>query len=330
MPSLDQRSTEPRGAAPPEAVIRADGLRKVYRDGTVAVDRLDLSVHRGEVLALLGPNGAGKSTTAGMLTTGVVPTSGHAWVAGTDVVAHPAAARRDIGIVPQVNTLDRSLTVRENLVFHGRFFGMRAADARRAADVQLERVALTHVAAKPVITLSGGMAQRLMIARAILHRPAALFLDEPTTGLDPQSRIALHEIVRELRAAGQTIMLITHDMDEADELADRVAIVDHGRLLALGRPAELKRSVDADVVVTVAADAEPVTLAALLTDEVPGVRGAQPLDDTVLLTVRGGRAVFPEIAAAITRAGLTLRDLHVDEPTLETVFIHLTGKELRD
>ena len=333
MSSLDQCSAgPPAGASPPtEAVaVRAEGLTKVYPDGTAAVDGLDLSVHRGEVFALLGPNGAGKSTTVGMLTTGVVPTSGRAWVAGIDIVDQPTAARRNIGVVPQLNTLDRSLSVRENLVFHGRFFGMRAAHARREADVQLERVTLAHVADKPVTGLSGGMAQRLMIARAILHRPAVLFLDEPTTGLDPQSRIALHEIVRDLRAAGQTILLITHDMEEADHLADRVAIIDHGRLLALDTPEALKRSVDADTVVAVTADTEPTVLAARLRDEVPGVRDIHVIDEVVLLIVQGEHAVFPAVAAAAARANITLRDVRVEEPTLETVFIRLTGKELRD
>src|SRR4051812_38655756 len=193
-------------------MVQAEGLSKTYPDGTRAVDGLDLSVDGGEVFALLGPNGAGKSTTVGMLTTGVAPPAGRARVNGIDVADRPAEARRHLGVVPQRNTLDRSLTVRENLVFHGRFFGMRTAEARREADRRLEQVSLGEVAAKPVDGLSGGMAQRLMIARAIMHEPAVLFLDEPTTGLDPQSRIALHEIVRELRATGQTIVLITHDM----------------------------------------------------------------------------------------------------------------------
>jgi len=294
------------------------------------VDGLDLSVRRGEVFGLLGPNGAGKSTTVGMLTTGVVPTAGRAWVAGIDVVAQPAVARQHIGVVPQHNTLDRSLTVRENLVFHGRFFGMRTARARAQADVVLERVALAHVADKPVPALSGGMAQRLMIARAIMHRPAVLFLDEPTAGLDPQSRIALHDIVRELNAAGQTVLLITHDMEEADQLSDRVAIIDHGRLLALDTPAALKRSVDAGTVVKVAADAEPAALAALLQAAVPGVRDAHALENAVLLTVGADHAVFPALAAVAERDHLALRDVRIDEPTLETVFIRLTGRELRD
>ena len=331
MQALAQHPGRPPVTAPPDdAAVRTDGLAKTYSGGVAAVEGLDLTVRGGEVLALLGPNGAGKSTTVGMLTTSVVPTAGRAWVAGVDVVAQPALARRNIGVVPQHNTLDRSLNVRENLAFHGRLFGMRAASARSEADALLERVALTHVAGRPVAELSGGMAQRLMIARAIMHHPAVVFLDEPTAGLDPQSRIALHDLVRELNASGQTILLITHDMAEADQLSDRVAIIDHGRLLALGRPGELKRSVAADTVVKVAAATDPAALAALLRAEVPGARDAHVLNDAVIVTVRGNHAVFPAVAAAAERAHLTLRDVRVDEPTLETVFITLTGKELRE
>ncbi|HST80881.1 MAG TPA: ATP-binding cassette domain-containing protein [Kineosporiaceae bacterium] len=318
------------GGAPTEAAVRTVGLRKTYPDGTTAVHDLDLEIRQGEVFALLGPNGAGKSTTVGMLTTSVLPSAGQAQVAGVDVIRRPAIARRGIGVVPQRNTLDRSLSVRDNLIFHGRFFGLRTAEARIEADRRLEQVALTAAAGKAVDALSGGMAQRLMIARAVLHRPAVLFLDEPTTGLDPQSRLAVHEIVRDLQAAGQTIVLITHDMLEADQLADRVAIIDHGRLLALDTPAALKRSMDADTVVSVASDADPAALAALLTREIPGVGDHHLRSDSVLLTVRGSDHLFTSISSAATDAGLTLRDIRIEDPSLETVFIQLTGKDLRD
>jgi ABC-2 type transport system ATP-binding protein len=243
-------ATAPGSAVPPvdvaDAAVLTDGLGKTYPDGTVAVADLSLAVRRGEVLVLLGPNGAGKSTTAGMLTTTVRHTAGRAWVAGVDVAAAPARVHRHIGVVPQRNTLDRRLNVRDNLIFHGRYFGMRAAAARAAAGQLLEQVRLADAAGKRVDELSGGMAQRLMIARAIMHGPEVLFLDEPTAGLDPQSRLAVHDIITGLRAAGQTIVLITHDMTEADSLADRVAIIDHGRLLVLDTPAALKRMVRVD------------------------------------------------------------------------------------
>ncbi len=315
---------------PVTAPIHADGLTKVYGGQAVAVDGLGLSVARGEVFGLLGPNGAGKSTTAGMLTTTIVPTAGRAWVEGVDVAARPALARLHIGVVPQRNTLDRRLTVRDNLVFHGRFFGIPAAAARREADTLLDRFSLGHVARKPVPVLSGGMAQRLMIARAIMHQPAVVFLDEPTAGLDPQSRLAVHDIVRELRGEGRTVLLITHDMDEADRLSDRLAIIDHGRILALGTPAELKAAASEGAVVKVAADGDPEVAARLLPPEMPGAPPARVVGGAVMLTLAGDHADVPAVVAAAGRAGLTLRDVRVEEPTLETVFISLTGKELRD
>jgi len=238
-------------AGPPDAVIHTEDLTKVYQ-GTdfAAVDRLNLDVFGGEIFGLLGPNGAGKTTTAGMLTTRVVPTSGRAFLAGIDIAAHPALAKQLSGIVSQQNTLDRQLTVWENLYFHGRLFGINAKQSRATSDELLELFQLTKWAEASVFALSGGMAQRLMVARAIFHRPAVLFLDEPTAGLDPQSRLALWDTLGELNRAGQTILLTTHYMEEADKLCERVAIMDHGRVLALGTPAELKQSVDAVVNIT--------------------------------------------------------------------------------
>jgi ABC-2 type transport system ATP-binding protein len=320
----------PLGAAADAAVL-TESLGKTYPGGTVAVADLNLVVRRGEVLGLLGPNGAGKSTTAGMLTTTVRPTAGRAWVAGVDVAAAPARVHRHIGVVPQRNTLDRRLNVRDNLIFHGRYFGMRPGVARTTASRLLEHMSLADAAGKRVDELSGGMAQRLMIARAIMHQPEVLFLDEPTTGLDPQSRLAVHDIITSLQAAGQTILLITHDMTEADALADRVAIIDRGRLLALDTPAGLRRSVRGGTVVTVTADGtSPAALAAALAAGMPGARDTRPLGDTVMLTVDDGQPVLPAVLAAAEASHVRLREVRVDPPSLETVFIQLTGKELRE
>src|SRR6202453_1295880 len=252
------RSADPDGSS---AIIRTAGLTKVYAGSDLrAVDGLDLVVEQGEIFGLLGPNGAGKTTTAGMLTTRVIPTSGRAFVGGIDVVSHPALAKQILGIVSQQNTLDRQLSVWENLYFHGRLFGISARESRRIATDLLVQFHLEKWSDASVYALSGGVAQRLMVARAIFHRPAVLFLDEPTAGLDPQSRLALWDTLRELHRDGETIMLTTHYMEEADKLCDRVAIMDHGRILALDTPADLKRSVGADTIVTVKSDGDPEAL----------------------------------------------------------------------
>jgi ABC-2 type transport system ATP-binding protein len=311
-------------------VILTSGLTKVYPGGITAVDGLDLAVRRGEIFGLLGPNGAGKTTTVGMLTTRVVPTSGTAFVGGVDVIAAPAMAKQAIGVVPQTNTLDRSLNVRENLEWHGRYFGMGAKASRAAADELLEKFRLTDRAGADTMALSGGMAQRLMVARAILHRPRILFLDEPTAGLDPQSRLALWEILGELHRDGQTILLTTHYMEEADQLCERVAVMDHGRILALDTPAELKRSLGADTVVRVTAEGDLDVLAAKLRQDVEGATDASVVDGRVSVFLAGSAGVLPRVIAAGEAAGFVVTDISITEPTLETVFIRLTGKDLRD
>ncbi len=314
-----------------EEIIRTAELTKVY-PGTdfAAVDRLDLRVHAGEIFGLLGPNGAGKTTTAGMLTTRVVPTSGSAFVGGIDIVAHPALAKQLIGIVSQTNTLDRQLNVWENLYFHGRLFGIPAAESRRVADELLEQFQLAKWAKASVFALSGGMAQRLMMARSIFHRPAVLFLDEPTAGLDPQGRLALWEVVGELNTEGQTVLLTTHYMEEADQLCDRVAIMDHGKILALDTPEALKQSVGADTLVTVKAAGGADALSALFSRELPEVTRTRAVDGGVELHVKGAERLVPRVVGAAERGGVEVMDLSVSEPSLETVFINLTGKELRE
>jgi ABC-2 type transport system ATP-binding protein len=314
-----------------ETIIETIELTKVYEGSDFrAVDDLDLTVHRGEIFGLLGPNGAGKTTTAGMLTTRVIPTSGIARVAGVDVVAHPALAKQSVGVVSQTNTLDRQLTVWENLYFHGRLFGMGAAVSRRTADELLEQFQLSRWAKASVYALSGGMAQRLMVARSIFHRPAVLFMDEPTAGLDPQSRLALWDILRDLHAAGQTILLTTHYMEEADLLCERVAIMDHGKILALDTPEGLKRSVGIDTIVTVKASGDQERLAATLEAALDGVTRTRPTDHGVELHVQGSERLLARTVAAAEDAGFEVEDLSIAEPTLETVFINLTGKDLRD
>jgi ABC-2 type transport system ATP-binding protein len=332
MTSLEDSSSTSFLAQPePVLAIHTEELTKVYPGADfAAVDGLNLDVRAGEIFGLLGPNGAGKTTTAGMLTTRVVPTSGRGFVGGVDVAEHPALVKALSGIVSQQNTLDRQLTVWENLYFHGRLFGMGSRRSRLVADELLSQFQLTKWAKASVYALSGGMAQRLMVARAIFHRPAVLFLDEPTAGLDPQSRLALWELLGRLNAEGQTILLTTHYMEEADKLCNRVAIMDHGRILALGTPAELKHSVGADTVVTIRASGDQGQLGELLTREVEGVTRSRVVDGTIQLHLQASERLVPRIVLSAERGGFDILDLSIAEPSLETVFINLTGKELRD
>jgi ABC-2 type transport system ATP-binding protein len=312
-------------------VIHTEALTKVY-PGTdfAAVDKLNLDVRAGEIFGLLGPNGAGKTTTAGMLTTRVVPTSGRAFLEGVNVAAHPALAKQLSGIVSQQNTLDRQLTVWENLYFHGRLFGIGAKASRQIASDLLEQFQLSRWAKASVFALSGGMAQRLMVARAIFHRPSVLFLDEPTAGLDPQSRLALWDLLGELHNEGQTIMLTTHYMEEADRLCERVAIMDHGRILALDTPAALKQSIGADTIVTLKTTGDPARLADLMRRGVEGVTRTRVAGDKLQLHMQASDRLVPRIVLAAEQGGFEIVDVSIAEPSLETVFINLTGRELRD
>jgi ABC-2 type transport system ATP-binding protein len=325
----------PGPIVPPDArsatrpIIKTKALDKIYPGDIHAVIELDMEIQPGEIYGLLGPNGAGKSTTIGMLTTRVVPTGGYAEVGGVDIIRHPALAKQVIGVVPQTNTLDRAMTVYENLFFHGRYFGMSSKEAKAVTDEMLVTVRLADRADAPVMALSGGMAQRLMVGRAILHKPQILFLDEPTAGLDPQSRIALWEILEELHGEGQTILLTTHHMEEADQLCDRVAIMDHGRILALDTPDGLKRSIGAESIVRIQATGPLAPLADRFVSELDGASKAQVVDSSILLWA-SGRGLLPRIIAIADEADQEVTDLSISEPTLETVFINLTGKDLRE
>jgi len=314
---------------PDSAALVIRGLTKSY-PGPPPVDALrgiDLEVRPGEIFALLGPNGAGKTTTVGVSTTRVSPTSGTVRVQGFDVARDPAAVKRRIGVVTQYNTLDRACTVRENLYYHCRYFGFSGAEARRRADELLVQFRLADRAEGMTVTLSGGLAQRVQVARAIAHRPGMLFLDEPTAGLDPQSRLALWELVGALRAEGITVLLTTHYMEEADRLSDRVAIIDHGKVLVTGTPAELKRGIGAETVMEIHVAKAGEELRAVLAG-LPSVRDVQVLPTGVRVLAQSREGLLPRLVEAALPFGL--RDVAVHEPTLETVFIQLTGRELRD
>jgi daunorubicin resistance ABC transporter ATP-binding subunit len=312
--------------------IRTSALRKVFpgKREVVAVDGIDLEVSEGAFFGLLGPNGAGKSTTIGMLTTRVDPTSGTAEITGVDVRKHPAEAKRRLGVVSQTNTLDRSLTVAENLEFHGRYFGMRKAEARARSAELLETFQLTDRAQTSVMALSGGLAQRLMVARALVHRPAVLFLDEPTTGIDPQSRLNLWSLLRGLHDQGQTILLTTHYMDEADALCERIAVVDHGKVLADDTPAALKASYGSDTALSLTVGGGDLEGLRAHAAGVEGVTAADIDGDRLRVAASRSEGLLADLVAAAAARGVVVHDATSQPPSLESVFLALTGRDLRE
>jgi len=329
------------------AAIRTNALRKVYvvprgrrRAGPnapagslaagaeiVAVAALDLEVASGEFFGLLGPNGAGKTTTIGILTTRVLPSAGRAWVSGADVVTEAVRVRQTIGVVPQRPNPDRGLSVRENLVFHAAYFGIGRADATQRAQRLLDQMGIGARGDAKVDQLSGGQQQRLMIARALIHEPQVLFLDEPTVGLDPQARLSLWDILRALHGEGRTIVMTTHYMEEADQLCDRIAIMDRGQLLAQGTPRALKAKAPGGTFIelTVHGNAADLTEA---TSALPGILSVSSSRDILRVCAERPGEVISGLVHAASRTGLAITDIHLSPPSLETLFVSLTGRKL--
>jgi len=296
----------------------------------VALDGISLEMRPGEVFGLLGPNGAGKSTTIGVLTTRTRPTSGRAFIGDHDVWQEQVKAKRLIGVVPQRPNLDFALTAREILLFHGAYFGQGARERAERSQQLLEKFKLTDRADHMVRSYSGGMMQRISIARAMMHDPEVLFLDEPSAGLDPQTRLLLWEIVRDYNRAGKTIVLTTHYMDEADSLCDRLAIIDHGKIIATGTPKELKSSIPGGYLLRLRFDRVPDELMEEL-KKLPGVTEVRSADHVAadVYADRGGPLISAIVAAAQS-VNVELHDVHIAEPSLETLFLHHTGRSLRD
>src|SRR5438067_4869640 len=318
------------GAAFSYTPLRSGRAKEKKKFEVVALDGVSLEIHAGEIFGLLGPNGAGKSTTIGILTTRTEPTSGRAFIGEHDVWQVQVTAKRLIGVVPQRPNLDFALTAREILTFHGAYFGQSAKERTRRANELLEQFKLTDRADHMVRGFSGGMMQRLSIARAMMHDPEALFLDEPSAGLDPQTRLLLWEIIREYNRLGKTIVLTTHYMDEADELFGRLTIIDHGKTIAQGTPQELKSSIPGGYLLRLRFDRAPGELVAQL-KTLPGVTEVRAKEGGAvdLYAGRGGPLIAPIVNAA-QAAGAELHDVHIAEPSLETLFLHHTGRSLRD
>jgi ABC-2 type transport system ATP-binding protein len=383
--TIESAEIGPGGDQRNAGIVEVESLEKTYSGRKVrAVAGVSFSVQPGEVFGLLGPNGAGKTTTIGILTTRILPSGGKACVSGIDVVRDPVSVKPFIAVVPQRNNLDRSLTARENLSFHAAYFGIGRKERQERTARVLSDFGLQERADEKVITYSGGMAQRLLIARALMHDPQILFLDEPTAGLDPQSRLFLWDIIRDLHAKGLTVMLTTHDMEEAERLCGRVAIMDHGKILALDTPRKLSQLVPSGTRVELRTrrkggqDPSEEVRASILSKvqelarvtsvewvsaggsaggpgAIPGDGGlgpaagmamakqmaaqfsappVAPVDDgdgpMMRFYSEGGGEVAVRAAQLLLDAGIDLADMHLYRPSLEDVFIHLTGRGLRN
>jgi len=311
-------------------LVEAEGLRKTYKSDVVALDGLTFSVAAGSVYALLGPNGAGKTTTVRILTTLSRPDEGSARVAGIDVLKRPGQVRSVIGSVSQHTGAVSQLTGQENLTMQGSLYGMRGKDLRRRAGDLLDQFGLTEAAKRQARTYSGGMRRRLDIATMLVHRPAVLFLDEPTTGLDPEGRAALWEVLTDLAAeAGTTILVTTHYLEEADQYATKIAIVDQGRIVAEGTADQLKAGLDGDSVLLELdspGHAERVTAALA---GVPRVRQATSDGNVVRARVSDGPRALPAVLAAVESAGVPVLSVTVARPTLDDVYLHHAGRSFR-
>ena len=316
-------------ATAPLLDVEVENLTKCFGD-FCAVDHLSFTVSHGEVFGLLGPNGAGKSTLIRMLTTLVPPTSGWARITGHDVVRGANEVREAIGVIPQAMTSDLDLTAEENMTIFAKLYGIPRERRRRTIAELLEAVDLTPWARKPVKMFSGGMRRRLEIARGLVHEPKLFFLDEPTTGLDPVSRVSVWEMLSRLKHERDlTIILTTHYMDEADRLCDRIAIVDHGRLVALDSPLKLKASVPGQNVIEVSFAAVPEGWSGVL-EELPEVAQVKAEDRIFRIASNNGPATTAALIDAARQAGVPIASLSVQSTTLDDVFVHYTGRQLRD
>ena len=312
------------------AILEVRTLAKQYGNFT-AVKGISFDINEGEIFSLLGPNGAGKTTTISMLSTLYAPTSGDATIAGYSITKNPMAVKQVIGVVPQEIALYEDLTARENLIFWGQMYGLSGKPLTRRVDEVLEQIDLTDRAKNKVKTYSGGMKRRVNIAVGLLHKPRLLFMDEPTVGIDPQSRRAILDTVKDLNQQGMTVLYTTHYMEEAQELSDRVGIIDHGELIAIGTQRELTQQVGQSetLILHIGDNDDPEALAKSL-NGVQDVLEASASDHEVSIIAHEAEDVLASVVTKANERGIKIRSIDIREPNLEAVFLHLTGRALRD
>jgi ABC-2 type transport system ATP-binding protein len=311
-------------------ILEVQNLVKKYGDLT-AVNGISFSVQEGEIFSLLGPNGAGKTTTISILSTLFSPTAGDAFVCGHSVTKAPMAVKNAIGVVPQEIALYEDLTALENLNFWGKMYGLSGGELSARIDEVLAQIGLKDRAKQRIKTYSGGMKRRVNIGVGLLHKPRLLFMDEPTVGIDPQSRRAILDSVKDLNRSGMTILYTTHYMEEAQELSDRVGIIDHGELIALGTQKELTAQVGEmdTLILHLGENEDPIHLAELLSS-LPGVLQANPTDHEVAIVTPSAEELLAPIVSRTNELGIRIYSVDMREPNLEAVFLHLTGRALRE
>ena len=311
-------------------ILEVQNLVKKYGDFT-AVNGISFNIKEGEIFSLLGPNGAGKTTTISVLSTLFAPTSGDAIICGHSVKDQPMAVKRAIGVVPQELALYEDLSAQENLVFWGQMYGLSGKALTTRISEVLEQIGLQDKAKQRIKTYSGGMKRRVNIGVGLLHKPRLLFMDEPTVGIDPQSRRAILDSVKELNRQGMTVLYTTHYMEEAQELSDRVGIIDHGELIALGTQAELTRQVgQTDTLVLHVGENEDLQPLVDALKRLPGVLQATTTDHEVSVVTTSAEELLAPVVMQADRLGMKIHSVDIREPNLEAVFLHLTGRALRD
>lgn len=311
-------------------MLKAHNLVKQFGSFT-AVKGISFEIQEGEIFSLLGPNGAGKTTTISILSTLFAPTSGEACIAGYSVVKEPMAVRELIGVVPQELALYDDLTARENLAFWGQMYDLNGRALQSRIDEVLDQIGLVDRANQQVKTYSGGMKRRVNIGISLLHKPRLLFMDEPTVGIDPQSRRAILDSIKELNQQGMTVLYTTHYMEEAQELSDRIGIIDHGELIALGTQAELRSQVgENESLVLRAAEGEDLETFTSKLRGLPGVLQADVVDHAVTILTLEAEDILAPVISEANAQGVKIRSVEIQEPNLEAVFLHLTGRALRD